>query len=136
MDRHKFRVWATQNGEGRYYHAESGCPFLMNLNGDVINAPSDRNPRVNDTCFARVAYNDVTVEQCTGLKDADGTLIYEGDIVMEWGEWYIPAQIKWDDEGFLAVVWVDMTEPVPEYPKAVIIGNIHENPELLEASDA
>jgi len=141
MDRLKFRVWAEQNGEGKHYHAESGCPFLMNLNGDVINAPADRNPRVNDTCFARVAYNDVTVEQGTGLRDSEGTLIYEGDVVEvynpELDEVIAKGEVKWCKHYTGFYIKPKCDDPTRRiscgyHGRHKVIGNIHENAELLE----
>ena len=70
------------------------------------------------------------VEQCTGLKDRNGKLIYEGDIVREISkrepeyEEYITA-VEWNNCGFNLY-------REDEYD-FLIIGNIHENPELLEA---
>lgn len=76
-------------------------------------------------------------EQCTGLKDKNKRLIYEGDIVRSPldehdGEF---GKITWDDIDAcwginysdvridFGYVWADKFE---------VIGNIHENPELLE----
>ena len=96
------------------------------------------------------------VEQCTGLKDKNGKLIYEGDIVI-----IIDKSSR--KEPFIGVVEYTNTASFeancngfymhlhnPKTPENVsmiekmfctslreikVIGNIHENPELLEVQD-
>lgn len=69
------------------------------------------------------------VEQCTGLKDKNGKLIYEGDILKSGIHYY---QVVWHEGKFV------LNKGCKNYPIGgcdlmEIIGNIHENPELLEA---
>ena len=77
-----------------------------------------------------------TVGQYTGLTDKNGTRIFEGDIVKtsHGGSTYY-AKIEWDDGSF----WVTNHDiQMPSYISEVsktyleVIGNIHDNPELLK----
>ncbi|HAA4532868.1 YopX family protein [Listeria monocytogenes] len=73
-----------------------------------------------------------TVGQYTGLKDKNGKKIFEGDICWEeYGECY--GVVKFEDAKFL-YLWENIAEDLWEVADSIeIYGNIHENPELLEA---
>ena len=73
------------------------------------------------------------IMQYTGLKDKDGKEVYEGDVingdfpdVVFWdddrGQWMLRNSENPDD-----TLWEIMRDNNPE-----IIGNVHENPELIE----
>ncbi|ECO9355395.1 hypothetical protein FX161_01355 [Listeria monocytogenes] len=73
-----------------------------------------------------------TVGQYTGLKDKYGKKIFEGDICWEeHNECY--GVVKFEEGKFL-YVWENIAEDLWEVAASIeIYGNIHENPELLEA---
>lgn len=85
--------------------------------------------------------NGLVFMQCTGLKDKHGKLIYEGDIVrFYFDNDEIIAVIEWDyDECRFYLNTTDYFEDkyVTDYEivnqeKYEVIGNIYDNPELLE----
>ncbi|WP_431030097.1 YopX family protein [Lysinibacillus sp. LZ02] len=80
--------------------------------------------------------------QYTGLKDKNGKEIYEGDILTDNGdEGPIFVEYSQEHAGFVFVDKFDVQGPTLYTPKEIsyeifeIIGNIYENPELLEVSE-
>lgn len=79
-----------------------------------------------------------TIGQYTGLKDKNGKEIYEWDIlkfsevdtaIVEWNEKYAYFMIKPIQDYYFDS---DVLGHAIEYSKVEIIGNIYDNPELLE----
>ena len=77
---------------------------------------------------------DIILEQYTGLKDKNGKKIYLGDIVSEHnGD--IVGEIIQKPTGEYCIAWVGIyggsSVLYNETSMCEVIGNIHENPELL-----
>ncbi len=136
----KFRVWATndKNPNGKMYYPEESPPFLLNLSGNLIEIFPKEIAMEYGMTFARIGNSNINIQQFTGLLDKNGREIYEGDIAKIIDP--ITKQIK-----NLEIVY----EPSSFYAKNTvnnfkrnlatfdsiyfleIIGNIYENPELL-----
>lgn len=77
-----------------------------------------------------------TVGQYTGLCDKNGKKIFEGDIVLVEGR---TGTVVYSEENCVWYVGIEygFEPPLNDYDRLYIkvIGNVHDNPELLEADN-
>ena len=124
----KFRAW---NCETKRYDP---CFYLLSEGDGIINeiiGIEDDNGNEQ-----LIEHGEVILQQFTGLKDKDGREIYEGDIV------FIDdsiGKIGWNNEALCFCIYFLMEdggfddERLCDYIKDIeVIGNIYENPDLLE----
>lgn len=122
-DRFRFRAWHKPTKKlFEVYSFNDELVFENTLDG--VGSPT--NP-------ADIA--DCVLEQCTGLKDKNGRLVYEGDIIASRFQGQLfTANIKYLRAGWVAEFhyWKPSLYQMCNEAKFEVIGNIHENPELLE----
>jgi uncharacterized phage protein (TIGR01671 family) len=122
----KFRAW---NG-----YRKMMADYVSALqNGDTQGTPSSVNVIVNGENETWDIKNDrVELLQFTGLKDVNGRDIYEGDILENRKYRSI---VKFASGKFLADVigTINKFDLIGETHGSKVIGNVHDNAELLEA---
>lgn len=134
----KFRAWDKKKKK-MFYGDKKDEPNMIGFDGEIY-VTGSTGPMCDCGCSAdyinRSVSEDYELElmQYIGLKDKNGKEIYEGDIVSYFGGGY---GIVYYDEQFAAFrieilktgKYTDM-EFIAKYGN--VIGNIYENPELLE----
>ena len=127
-DRYLYRAKRTDNGEwveGYLYGIWERRYILWGMTNDVPDM---------------IEVDPSTICQCTGLRDKNGKLIWENDIMVAHIDDVFP-----EDETYTKVLWhnngfctnenhsIDI-EPIDEFDKIhfEVCGNIFDNPELLE----
>lgn len=131
-DRYLFRAKRIDNGEwviGNLIDSPDGRNAILETSGDWLLNEVDPS----------------TICQCTGLKDKNGKLIWENDIVAYWDTYstesgYAEAdcigKVLWDDETASFQVTERLSaESYEVLEDCKVLGNTIDNPELLEVGE-
>lgn len=147
QDRLKYRVYfkGSEYAKAGYVDlTRSDVIFSLRADGRIIRTvvyECQQEEHKGEPCNMSFTQNNnlYDIQFCTGLKDKYGKLIYEGDIVkFKFGNEYRNGKVEcsqtiWSisnaefiNRAYIGGALINM------YSESEIIGNIYENPELLE----
>ncbi len=137
-DRFKCRIW--DKNQNKMLFPASNYNFC-NINGVIVQVEIYENIVGNICAHIRKnkIYENAEFMQCTGSKDKNGKLIYEGDIVnVPCGNFIIKYcdscksfQCFYKDDCFACEGDYHWFELLDDLENLEVIGNIYENKELL-----
>lgn len=120
MDLLRFRAWLKKEQK-------------MDNEIDHISWLEDELYCIGDGITYMVLAEDLVLMQSTGLKDKNGKEIFEGDVVSIDTDEFDLLFVKYESGIYWLMDDEECVEHLSDYYKYVsIVGNIYENPELLE----
>ena len=136
QDRYLFKAKRIKDGqwiEGYLIYSFTGVPFIITKYDHIL------------ALVARDEIDPNTICQCTGLKDKNGNLIWENDIVSYWDSYSTESglaeadcvgKVVWDNETISFQVTNRLSAESYEVlgDECSVVGNTFDNPELLEGS--
>lgn len=145
QDRYLFRGKRIDNGEWVIGNCiDDGVTGQVFIH-TVGNSVNESDKVGEEGCLQFVAFEvaPATICQCTGLKDKNGNLIWENDIVAYWDSYSTESglaeadcigKVVWDDETISFQVTNRLSAESYEVlgDECSVIGNVFDNPELLE----
>ena len=126
MKETKFKAWDKENKKMvsvislHDKHYLSFCVYSTSQSSDGI---------------TELDYDKCELMQFTGLKDRNGKEIFEGDVLQinpKGLKYFIVQSFILDTYTLWKMIAERLNNPMKKYTKIEVIGNIYENPELLE----
>ena len=145
-DRYLFKGKRLDNGEWVTGNLIQN-PFFKGVRSWISSEQEDKT-RLRSISRTQALWNSIEVDssticQCTGLKDKNGKLIWENDIVSYWDSYSTEnglaeadciGKVVWDDETISFQVTNRLSAESWEVldDECSVVGNAIDNPELLE----
>lgn len=139
-----FRGKRMDNGEwveGAFLNDRNGAFYICPAVSDITYGDNGNRRRIG--CWYNVDHD--TVCQYTGLTDKNGKRIFEGDIVstdvarpyliVEFRDGCFMFNCNDGGEDYYDIMLPILKEAQTEYKYGEVIGNIHDNPELLKGGN-
>ncbi len=131
----KYRIWLKKDKRFLLENEFEAEKIYLTHDGELVYCYAEKvNPRLSIVVTSYMDDDEYEINEYTGLEDKDSKEIYEGDIILSDNPYTDKVLVNDRNNFVYDAIYSESHSDLYGFSKYMIkiIGNIYENPELLE----